>query len=164
MLQIVKCSDVTCCKPWKTNYCEFHPQRFLPPPVPVAISENGLRIDRENGAFRSLFQALYLSNALELNICYDEYCPSLQVKGTKYKTIIERRTCPQCNLYHSTITALKKRKRECKNGWQQQTEFIPSPEVSDESEAEVDERLTIDDLTTTGANIFERIDKMSGMS
>ena len=51
MLQIVKCSDKSCCKQWRTNYLEFFPERFLPPPVPIATSENGLQIDRAKGKF-----------------------------------------------------------------------------------------------------------------
>ena len=35
MCQIVKCLDPECCKPFRTNYSELFPQRFLPPPVPV---------------------------------------------------------------------------------------------------------------------------------
>ena len=51
MLQIVKCSDKSCCKQWRTNYLEFFPQRFLPAPVPIATSENGLQIDRAKRKF-----------------------------------------------------------------------------------------------------------------
>lgn len=80
----------------------------MAPPVPVATSENGLMIDCENGASCSLFQALYLLNALELNKFYDENCPSLLLKDAKDKTIMECSACPKCNLYHSTIPAMKK--------------------------------------------------------
>ena len=38
MHQIVKCSDKSCCKQWRTNYLELFPQRFLPAPVPIATS------------------------------------------------------------------------------------------------------------------------------
>ena len=51
MLQIVKCSDKSCCKQWRTNYLEFFSQRFFPAPVPMATSENGLQIDRAKGKF-----------------------------------------------------------------------------------------------------------------
>ena len=42
MLRIVKCSDKPCWKQWRTNYLEFFPQQFLPAPVPITTSENGL--------------------------------------------------------------------------------------------------------------------------
>ena len=73
MLQIVKCSDKSCCKQWRTNYVEFFPEQFLPAPVPIATSENGLQIDLEKGKFQSLFQSLFLASSLKLDVCYDEY-------------------------------------------------------------------------------------------
>ena len=92
MFQIVKCCNLFCCKPSPTNYQYFFPQRFLLLPIPLTVPENCLKIDPEKRAFRSLFQSLHLSQALEFNICYDQYCPSLQKKDAKEKTTVERRT------------------------------------------------------------------------
>ena len=36
MLQIVKCKDKSCCQ-FRTNYLDFFPNRFLPPPVPLNL-------------------------------------------------------------------------------------------------------------------------------
>ena len=55
VLQIIKCSDASCCKAWKTNYPTFFPQQSLPVSVPVAKSENNLKIDQAKSSFRSLF-------------------------------------------------------------------------------------------------------------
>ena len=113
MLQIVNCSDKSCCKQWRTNYLEFFPQRFLPAPVPIT-AENGLQIDREKGKFQSQFQSLFLASSLKLDVCYDEYCPSLQENNAEGERIIKRRSCKICKLYHSTIAAMKEDKRVCK--------------------------------------------------
>ena len=83
MLQIVKCSEKPCRKQWRTNYLEFFPQRFLPAPALITTSENGLQIDRAKGRFQFLFQSLFLASSLKLDVCYDEYCPSLQEKMLK---------------------------------------------------------------------------------
>ena len=51
MLQIIKCSDSPCCKPWRTNYPMFFSKWFLPAPVPISTSDNGLKIDPKKGSF-----------------------------------------------------------------------------------------------------------------
>ena len=44
MKQIVKCLIPTCCTPFKTNWCEVFPTRFIPPPVPCKFGEKGLQV------------------------------------------------------------------------------------------------------------------------
>ena len=63
------------------------PQRFLPAPVPVSTSDNGLKIDPLKGSFRSLFQSFYLASTLKLDTCYDEYCSSRQEGMRKMKEL-----------------------------------------------------------------------------
>ena len=79
--KMIKCSDSSCCKPWRANYPIFFPKQILPAPVPISISDNGLKIDSKRSSFRSLFQSFYLVTTLKLDFtCYVEYCPSLQRK------------------------------------------------------------------------------------
>ena len=92
MLQTVKCPDKSFSKQWRTNYLEFFLQQCLPAPVPIATSENGLQIDRAKGKFQSLFQSLFLASSLKVDVCYDEYCPSLQEKNAEGERIIECRS------------------------------------------------------------------------
>ena len=63
MLRIVKCSDKSCCKQWRTNYLEFFPQRLLPAPVPIATLENRLQIDQA----KENFNLYFLSIAFEVS-------------------------------------------------------------------------------------------------
>ena len=42
--QIVKCLDNTCCEPFKTNWLEVFPTRFMPHPVPVQFGPKGLEV------------------------------------------------------------------------------------------------------------------------
>ena len=148
MLQILKCSDKSCCKQRKANCLEFFPQRFLPAPVPITTSENGLQIDRAKGKFQSLFQLLFLASSLKLDLCYDEYCPSLQEKNAESERITERRSCKICKLYHSRIVTMKEHKRVCKRSNKRR-----ALESSDESDAEDDSEVESDDEGGSDAEI-----------
>ena len=73
MLQIVKCSNEKCCKPFRTNFLEYFPNRFLPPPIPIVATPSGLAVSSEKGHFGDLFQALFFCKLS--NGCFDQYCP-----------------------------------------------------------------------------------------
>ena len=81
-------ADLTFYKLERTNYPEFSQKRFLSPPISVPVSYNNFEIDCEKGAFCSLFQPLYLSQTLELNICYNEHCPSLRAKDVNVRRLL----------------------------------------------------------------------------
>jgi hypothetical protein len=61
-LQIVRCNSVECCGPWRSNYVEVFPHRFLPSPVPFERTPYGVRMaekDYQRGQFYgSLFQRI----------------------------------------------------------------------------------------------------------
>ena len=139
------------------------PKRFLPAPVPISTSDNGLKIDPKKGSFRSLFQSFYLASTLKLGTCYDEYCPSLQERNAKDERVIDRRTCKNCSLYHSTIAAMKKDKRVCQH--KQEKDCLAEELSSEESDVEDDVWVTDDELTGADgqANIFERINQCFGI-
>lgn len=124
MLQIIKCSNLPCCRPLETNYSDFYPQRFLPSPTPVSVSKNGLKIDYDKHTFRSVFQWLHLPQKLGLNTYFEKYCTSLGGKDAKGETVVERCTCQKCNLYYLTITAMTSHKRICGNKCQQQNDIM----------------------------------------
>ena len=41
-LQIVKCTDPRCCSNFQSSYLKVAPKRFLPPPLPVVHTRNGI--------------------------------------------------------------------------------------------------------------------------
>ena len=41
-VQIVKCTDPKCCSSFQSSYLKVVPQRFLPPPLPVVHTRNGI--------------------------------------------------------------------------------------------------------------------------
>lgn len=40
-LQIIKCSDLTCCEPFRSNWMQMVPGRFLPAPAIYEYTPNG---------------------------------------------------------------------------------------------------------------------------
>jgi hypothetical protein len=100
--QIVKCVDPACCSRPRSSYFSLIPSRFLPPPITIHQSKEGLkafesRADQENHRFPSLFVSLALkwddllprSTRSFKQLPYNLYCPSVQ------KTLVER-TCLFC--------------------------------------------------------------------
>lgn len=61
-LQIIRCNSIECCGPWRSNYIEIFPHRFLPAPVPFERTPYGVRMadrDYQKGQFYgSLFQRI----------------------------------------------------------------------------------------------------------
>ena len=105
MLQIIKCSDQSCCK-FCTNYLTYFPERFFLPPVPLNSTVDGLEISE--GIFGSLFQAIFLAKYADK--CFTKFCPFLQKVDKKRKSTIQKRTCWKCGKYHSTIKIMNSQK------------------------------------------------------
>ena len=59
----------------------------------------------DGGHYYSVFTSLHVNRFLKPT-CYDQYCPSIQIKDKKGKTKLEKRACDKCSLYHSTIKAM----------------------------------------------------------
>ncbi|GFO05449.1 hypothetical protein PoB_003195400 [Plakobranchus ocellatus] len=88
------------------------PQRFLPPPFPIKAYSDGLKIDATD-LLGSLLQALQLQNLESMKAtCFDELCPSLSKKDLSGMTIVQKRMCPKCSKYHSTVK-MNAQKRVC---------------------------------------------------
>lgn len=62
LLQIVKCKNELCCGSYRSNLRSILPHGFLPPPVKVKPSENGIleacNVNDKAGKFLPLFQQL----------------------------------------------------------------------------------------------------------
>ena len=79
MLQIIKCKHLSCCTPPRSSNFSFVKDRFLPPPKPLAQSDDGLVADIKKQQFASLFVTIQLGTGVFLvRIPYDYGCPSLQ--------------------------------------------------------------------------------------
>ena len=88
-LQIVKCVDENCCRPFRSNYLKIMTERFLPPPIAVTRSTiNGLKWMKhdddahylslsQNLAFKAQVGVTALKN-FPKGIPYDYNCPAAQ--------------------------------------------------------------------------------------
>ena len=130
-----------------------------------ASTKEGLEISSKNGHFHSLSHALHFKslNGLISDDCYDEYCPSLQVKDKAGRTILERRTCPRCGMCHYTIKATKSHKRlyRIQNYLYIDDGYVGEEDEEDEGDDSnyvvVDGDDVRDETVSSDENIYDRI-------
>jgi len=115
--QIVKCEDSGCCRPHRSSAFSLLPSGFLPPPIPLLQTSEGLKAPDPGNQIGSKFTSLFLALAVKSDVLprsltgyhsmsYDAYCPSVQ-------SVLMRRTCKKCGLYHTSLSALKGHTRVC---------------------------------------------------
>jgi len=116
--QIVKCADLNCCRRPRSSYSLLFPERFLPPPVPLMQTPDGLRApDYSTDADHSIFPSLFLLKSVHPSMLprsvasfkllpYDAYCPSVQSQ-------LVRRMCSKCGLYHASLASLNAHLKQC---------------------------------------------------
>jgi len=91
--------------------------RFLPPPVPLLQTSDGLKAPDLGTDTDAKFPSVFLVNAVLSSVLprsaaafrslpYDCYCRSVQ-------PILSRRICKNCGLYHASLTSLKDHQRAC---------------------------------------------------
>ncbi len=112
LTQIVKCQNLTCCSASRSSYFSIFPSRFLPPPIPLSQTPDGLkapeRADFESHKFPSLFvltqnlnrEILPRSTRGLTVLPYDLYCSSVQSQ-------LLDRICKECSLYSASKVMLK---------------------------------------------------------
>lgn len=104
-LQVVKCSDESCCSSPRGSFLDFFPNRFLPSPVPLKYDPK-LKIANQkdtNVHFCTLFQNLSIAGSNDMP--YDTNCPSIE-------EIVKERVCIDCEYYCASIDMLKKHRKE----------------------------------------------------
>lgn len=112
--QIIKCGERGCCQPERSSYFSLIQDRFLPPPVPIRQSTDGLRAleltENEPQKFPSslfLLIGAKISNLLPrwaksfTILPYDAFCPSVH-------SCISDRICKHCHIYFASQVMLKK--------------------------------------------------------
>ena len=118
MLQIIKCNDTSCCSPARSSYFSVIKDRFLPPPMPIVQTVDGLVTDIPKQQFAPLFLTIQLGNAVlpartlcnfPKGIPYDFGCPSLQEE-------LHKRICSECGHYAATVVSLNKHLKVCQRG------------------------------------------------
>ena len=106
----MKCTDPKCCLSFQSSYLKVVPKIFLPPPLTVVHTPNGIEWvkDDKDLTILSLYQNISLENALipaqgtktfPKRIPYHYSCPSVD------QDMIKRRMCSHCGLYFSSLKA-----------------------------------------------------------
>ncbi|CAF1588411.1 unnamed protein product [Adineta ricciae] len=108
-LQIIRCNSDECCGPWRSNYVEIFPHRFLPAPVPFERTPYGIRMadrDYQRGQFygslfqRIQFHGVVIQHTQNEMIPFDYCCSSV-------KKELKKRTCKICNQYIPSAYRMK---------------------------------------------------------
>ncbi|CAF0723868.1 unnamed protein product [Adineta steineri] len=108
-LQIIRCNNIECCGPWRSNYVRVFPHRFLPAPVPFERTIYGIRMadrDYQKGQFYgSLFQRIQFHGIVNQHtqnemLPFDYCCASA-------KKELKKRTCQICNQYIPSAYRMK---------------------------------------------------------
>ena len=119
-LQIVKCNDRTCCLTFRSSYLEVIKDRFLPPPIPIVQTTDGLKwvTDDKGATYLTLCQNLAMKDAVappstvkkykQGGIPYDYSNPAVN-KGD----VIKKRICKHCDSYFGTINAKGSHESDC---------------------------------------------------
>ena len=91
-LQIVKCTDDKCCRPFLTNWLRIFPNRFLPAPVHFKRDPRGLTVPpvshvKTTDHYADLWQRIAVNNLVPFNnyeiLPYNMYCPSVKSAVTQ---------------------------------------------------------------------------------
>ena len=148
-LQIVKCLDSKCCKPFQTNWRKIFPKGFLPPPAIYKFGTSGLEVvepsvyfaDQQKFANQTKYRFATLQERLIANLesteagewkdgnkrppPFDAYCPSMEKKldDSICKICAIQWPCPAALKRHSTVHGKKDSK---------QSDFFAYHEVNDE--------------------------------
>lgn len=145
-IQIVKCHDRNCCKPFKTNWKNVFPERFVPVP---AVNEYGIRglqavepavvvKNPRKYSFAPLQQRLQCQKLPEVaeqytQVPFDLYCPSMTHS-------LSKGICAKCGQYWPSGAAMK-RHAKCHR---KSTTTVTEDQEVDESTSDDDDDDTCD--------------------
>ncbi|KAJ8670917.1 hypothetical protein QAD02_002176 [Eretmocerus hayati] len=110
LLQIIKCNDVRCCSPLRSNLKHIIHENFLP--APFSIIQDPFSVPPPTDHHTGRFSCLLVRQSLTLRpsytrtkkLPYHHYCPSLQQE-------ISGRTCSQCGIYFASKVSLDQHKK-----------------------------------------------------
>ena len=108
-IQIIRCNSVTCCGPWRSNYIQIFPHRFLPAPVAFERTQRGIAMaerDYQKGVFygsliqRIQFHGVVMQHTQNDILPFDYCCSSVRKE-------LKRRVCPICKQYIPSAYRMK---------------------------------------------------------
>lgn len=84
LTQIVKCEDRKCCSMPRSSYFNVIPDRFIPPPIPIEQTEEGLKVpDRSEDGSSHKFPSLFVAQSRKFDDILPR--PASQFQSIPYK-------------------------------------------------------------------------------
>ena len=163
-LQIVKCGNQKCCEPFKTNWMQVFPDRFVPFPAvykyetsgAVAVEPSEYASKPKNFDFAPLHKRLLLKQSPNKaksfgEVPFDLYSPSMKEK-------LEKGICKICDMYWPSAAAMLRHKKCHKSSDEsdEETEEEMILAESDEENERNPESID-DDRMPVFDNIFEKL-------
>ncbi|CAF3364415.1 unnamed protein product [Rotaria socialis] len=108
-IQIIRCNSISCCGPWRSNYIQVFPHRFLPAPVPFERTPRGIAMaerDYQKGVFygsliqRIQFHGVVMQHTQNDVLPFDFCCASVRKE-------LKRRVCSICKQYIPSAYRMK---------------------------------------------------------
>ncbi|CAF3323023.1 unnamed protein product [Rotaria socialis] len=108
-IQIIRCNSISCCGPWRSNYIQIFPHRFLPAPIPFERTPRGIAMaerDYQKGVFygsliqRIQFHGVVMQHTQNDILPFDYCCASARKE-------LKKRVCPICKQYIPSAYRMK---------------------------------------------------------
>jgi hypothetical protein len=108
-IQIIRCNSISCCGPWRSNYIQVFPHRFLPAPVAFERTPRGIAMaerDYQKGVFygsliqRIQFHGVVMQHTQNDILPFDHCCSSARKE-------LKRRVCSICKQYIPSAYRMK---------------------------------------------------------
>ena len=108
-IQIIRCNSVPCCGPWRSNYIQIFPHRFLPAPVAFERTPRGIAMadrDYQKGVFygsliqRIQFHGVVMQHTQNDVLPFDFACASVRKE-------LKKRVCSICKQYIPSAYRMK---------------------------------------------------------
>ena len=118
-LQIVKCTNIDCCLPFKSGYLTVLKNWFLPPPIPITQTDTGLKwVQNESGGavYLPLHQNLAMQDSLKPASARNKYpveIPYNYSNPAVDSAMIEKRICKHCSRYFKVINIKTSHESAC---------------------------------------------------
>ena len=156
----MKCDDEICCSPWRSNWLDVVPTRFLSAPFPLKQTRKGvivpepkdhIALNDKKTPFANLGTRLSMKMSPKAarslsEVSYDLFCPKVHMK-------MKDRSCPECGIYFPTKKAVGKHKKVHNPGGI----HVPRPVLTDsesEEEMQMEVSRTTDQIPII-TNIFQ---------
>ena len=117
-LQIVKCDNIDCCRPFRSSYRTLIPNRFVPPPIPVVQTQTELKwASNDTGAtYLTLSQNVTMKDALQPESARKKYLNEMPYDFSNPAVdsdTMTKRLCTKCKRLFGAINMKDAHQKMC---------------------------------------------------